>query len=367
MVTRRPTGQGIAVIGAGLAGAACARALARAGERVTVMESRTAAASGASGNPLGIFHHLYSKDHNLATQWSGYGVVCTRRWLDELAPIARTFGWGCLGKVCGVLQLTEDGHHLEHWDTQGGWIKPAAFVAACLADARDHGALIRCSAMVKRVDTDGVIYFADDQPESFDAVVVCAAQDLDTILADQTFGLNQIRGTVTSFTLPERLSAFSALPCVICASGYATPVIDGQMVVGASYERLPDGLPDPVSNLERLRVIDARLADVCATVPQSDRTSIRSATVDRMPLVGAVLDTSQALTPQMSQLHHLPRNPKVWVLGGLGSRGLTSAPLGAEVITAQLQGHAVPIDARLLKAVDPARFALRQHQRRARF
>ena len=367
MVTRRPGGQGIAVIGAGLAGAACDRALARAGERVTVIESGAAAACGASGNPLGIFHRLYSKDHNLASQWSDYGVVCTHRWLDELAPIARALGWGCLGKACGVLQLTEHGDHLEYWDTRGGWIKPGAFVAACLADAKDHGATIRFNVTVKRVDADGVIYFADDQPEAFDVIVVCAAQGMDTILPDHTFGLNQIRGTVTAFTLPSVGADSRALPCVICVSGYATPIIDGQMVVGASYERLPDGRPDPVSNLERLRVIDGRLADLCATVPQSDRTSIRSATIDRMPLVGAVLDITQALTPQMSQLHHLPRNPNVWVLGGLGSRGLTSAPLGAEVITAQLQGRAPPINSGLLRAVDPARFALRQHQRRARF
>jgi len=54
MVTRTD----IAVIGAGLAGAACARALARAGFRVTVFEAQGAPASGASGNPIAILHPL---------------------------------------------------------------------------------------------------------------------------------------------------------------------------------------------------------------------------------------------------------------------------------------------------------------------
>jgi tRNA 5-methylaminomethyl-2-thiouridine biosynthesis bifunctional protein len=52
------------------------------------------------------------------------------------------------------------------------------------------------------------------------------------------------------------------------------------------------------------------------------------------------------------------------VLGGLGSRGLSSAPLGAEIISAQLKGDPAPVPERLLAAVDPVRFALRRHQRR---
>ena len=70
MVTRTD----IAVIGAGLAGAACARALARAGLRVTVFESASGPATGASGNPIGILHPLVSKDHNLASQLVELGM-----------------------------------------------------------------------------------------------------------------------------------------------------------------------------------------------------------------------------------------------------------------------------------------------------
>jgi len=48
----------------------------------------------------------------------------------------------------------------------------------------------------------------------------------------------------------------------------------------------------------------------------------------------------------------------------LGSRGLSSAPLGAEIIAALIQGRQAPVSPRLLNAVDPVRFALRDHQRR---
>ena len=388
MVTRTD----IAVIGAGLAGAACARALARAGLRVTVFESASGPATGASGNPIGILHPLVSKDHNLASQLVEQGMATTLKWLDELTPIAQAKGIGILGESCGVLQLSDDASKLILWDPKGTWIKPQRFVQSCLLDAQSHGAQIYYDHTVTSISDDGELTFADGSIKLFDAVVVCNAYQMDILLARHELMLNAIKGTVSRYAVPEAYS----LACVMCASGYATPVVEGEMVVGASYERLPGAsgtvsgtvsdttletdqlLADPSSvnvsvdtserdeltNLDRLRVIDSRLADICAGLPAQDRTSIRSATLDRMPHVGRVLDPRVALAPSVSQLHQMPRNDRVWVLGGLGSRGLSFAPLGAEVIAAQLSGQALPISDRLARAVDPVRFALRRHQRR---
>lgn len=384
MVTRTD----IAVIGAGLAGAVCARALARAGLQVTVFESASSPATGASGNPIGILHPLVSKDHNLASQLVELGMATTLRWLDELTPIARAKGMAVLGESCGVLQLNDDATKLILWDPKGAWIKPQRFVQACLWDAQAHGARVYFDQTVTSI-TDGCdLTFANGSTKAFDAVVVCNAYQMDTLLARQDLMLNAIKGTVSRYSVPEAYS----LACVMCASGYATPVVEGEMVVGASYERLsgaagtvshatsgtdqmlaaPSSVnasvdaseSDELSNLDRLRIIDSRLADLCAGLSAQDRTSIRSATLDRMPHIGRVLDTRVALRPSVSQLHHMARNDRVWVLGGLGSRGLSFAPLGAEVIAAQILGRPLPISDRLARAVDPVRFALRRHQRR---
>jgi tRNA 5-methylaminomethyl-2-thiouridine biosynthesis bifunctional protein len=385
MVTR-DNPRHVAVIGAGLAGAACARALARAGLRVTVLEQAGEPASGASGNPIGILHRLVSKDYNLASQWIDLGLATTLRWVDALTPIAQSSGIGVIGTSCGVAQLTADASDLVLWDPKGAWIKPQRFVQACLADAQQFGASVRLNSGVRGVSGDGTLIFQDGSSEQFDAVVICTAQTMDLLLPKHGLSLNAIRGTVSRYVVPDQ----HALPCVVCASGYATPVIEGEMVVGASYERLPlvpaklsdtvsdtvsDTAPraldtdslgetDDMSNLDRLRIIDRRLADICAHLPAQDRTSIRSATLDRMPHVGRVLDTRVSLAPSVSQLHQMPRNDRIWVLGGLGSRGLSSAALGAELIAAQMMGTALPVPERLAHAVDPARFALRRHQRR---
>jgi tRNA 5-methylaminomethyl-2-thiouridine biosynthesis bifunctional protein len=358
MVTRRH----LAVIGAGLAGGACARALARSGFDVTVLESGGQPAQGASGNPIGILHVMKSRDYNLASQWVDLGTAKTLQWLEELQPLATDAGIGLLGHSCGVLQMDDEALDLICWDAMGAWVKPGRLVAACLADAKNHGAAVHFNTHVTSIDDAGRVTLAGSQTQLFDAVVVCSAHDMDRLLPRQTLMLNAIGGTVSSFSLDEEHS----LPCVICADGYATPVVEGEMVVGASYERDGDLTMEQTaqSNLAKLETISPKLAKLCATLPVTLRKSVRSATLDRMPHIGRVLDPDAPLTPSMSRLPQMPRASRTWVLGGLGSRGLTFAPLGAEVIAAQMRGQDPAVPERLLDAADPVRFALRRHQRR---
>ncbi len=371
----------VAVLGAGLAGACVARALAKDGHAVVVFDQASSAAQGASGNPIGILHPLVSKDRNLATRWVELGMATTLRWLEILSASSSE----PIGRICGVLEMSEDCTELVDWSPGGAWIRPERFVNACLLDAQQSGASIYFNHRVGAIAPDGKVSLTEKETGGtkvyeFDHIVVCLADAMEGLLSPYSLMLNSIRGTVSSYAV----DVADSLPCVICADGYATPVVDGAMVVGASYERLVespplgetsglvespirDEIPDPrtvLSNLDRLRNISPRLAEHCQGQRPVDRTSVRSATLDRMPHVGRVLDLSRPLTPQMSQIRHLPRCDRLWVLGGLGSRGLSSAPLGAEIISAQLKGVPAPVPERLLAAVDPVRFALRRHQRR---
>lgn len=371
----------IGIIGAGVAGASCARVFARAGFQVTLLESEDGSARGASGNPIGILHPLISKDFNLASQWIELGIQTSLRWLSELNALANAKDRGLVGEACGALQMNQDCSELGHWSSGGAWIKPARWVAVCLSDAERHGAKIFYCAKVLRVDPQAQVDVMVGGDESkiltykFDAVVFCNGAAMGSFLPNAHLRLNSIRGTISSYQIDPKYS----LPHIICAQGYATPVIEGEMVVGASYERLSsfsvdDGAGDADdrlsvefdsgSNLDRLRVISASLAARCADLEPSDRTSIRSATLDRMPHVGRLLDATVASTPSISRIEQMLRCERLWVLGGLGSRGLSTAALGAEMILAQMTGGALPVSARLAAAVDPTRFALRRHQRR---
>jgi tRNA 5-methylaminomethyl-2-thiouridine biosynthesis bifunctional protein len=460
MVTRKTSR--IMVVGAGLAGAACARALARAGLEVVLVEAGSAPAMGASGNPVGILHPFISKDNNLASQWFAAGMQTSLRWCQELAHDDRSQGHNpdqipdhtpghipshipsCttdpaseenpgLFKSCGVLQLAEseqealawsglpqkfgfDSEWLTYWPAdrvaqflsgqraikpaaaasagglwcaQGTWVRPAVFVARCLRDAQAHGArLIFNHRIESPQDLEAAL------ATEFDAVVLSAAQDIERLAPQAMLRLNAVRGAITAFT-PSAL-AVSGLPAIVCLDGYATPLIDGQVMVGATFERLTEeatSLPetrqeDAEENLKRLHKISPMLAQQCrqandvssaSTISSNSnsgglsniggvsgvsRVSIRSATHDRMPLVGRIADLSAPLLANISQITQMPRDPRIFVLGGLGSRGLASAPLGAEVIAALITGQTPALPQALLNSVDPVRFALRAHQRR---
>jgi tRNA 5-methylaminomethyl-2-thiouridine biosynthesis bifunctional protein len=50
----------------------------------------------------------------------------------------------------------------------------------------------------------------------------------------------------------------------------------------------------------------------------------------------------------------------LWVIGGLGSRGFTSAPLVAEVIAAELAQQPLPLRAELRARLQPQRLISRE-------
>jgi tRNA 5-methylaminomethyl-2-thiouridine biosynthesis bifunctional protein len=95
---------------------------------------------------------------------------------------------------------------------------------------------------------------------------------------------------------------------------------------------------------------------------------VRCASLDRLPLVGAMPDV-QALQQSMDvagkrrgrlALEDAPRQPGLYLLTALGSRGLSLAHWCASLLAGQIDdGSAAetPIEPDLIRALDPARFA----------
>jgi tRNA 5-methylaminomethyl-2-thiouridine biosynthesis bifunctional protein len=76
-------------------------------------------------------------------------------------------------------------------------------------------------------------------------------------------------------------------------------------------------------------------------------------------LVGRAPDPQAVLPARRDAPRLFPRQPGLYLLTGLGSRGLTSAALAGELIAAQIAGAPWPLEADLVDAVDPARLLLR--------
>ena len=62
---------------------------------------------------------------------------------------------------------------------------------------------------------------------------------------------------------------------------------------------------------------------------------------------------------RLEQSRWVPRQPGLYLLSALGSRGLIQAALGGDVLASWLTGSPIPAPASLLDAIDPGRFVAR--------
>ncbi len=378
------------VIGAGLAGAAACERLCARGWQVTLVERHPQAAMEASGNLAGITMPLLSKDDNVASRLSRAAYLFALRYWQQLGGV----GAAIEGAGCGVLHVAKDAAHAQlqaataaaqhlpphyaQWIEpasaaarfpglaphgawlfpQGGWIRPASACQAML-DA--------CGARLIRLFGAGSVTLerAGGQWRVRDAAGATLAQAATVILANgagaaglaQAAGLplDQVRGQVTHLVA----AALPDLGLVLCREAYATPPANGLCSVGATYDDDLDPALRASSQQQNLARVRSMLGDVSIGqgAPLRGRVGFRSVAPDRLPLVGALPDFEAPLGAE--RLRELPRQCGLYGLLGYASRGLTWAPLAAELLAATLEGEPLPLEAQLAAALDPGRFRLR--------
>jgi len=368
------------VIGAGLAGASAASALARQGWQVQVLDAAPAPALGASSLPAGLMAPHLSADDGLLSRLTRQGLLATRVELDRLSATGRLrpgLDWQADGTLehrvrhSRPVALPEQGAgasrpaHPEElataglpadataiWHPQAGWVRPSALVRAWLAEPGVH---FQGSTRVERL-VPGQADQADTRPtwqaqdESGRVVaeaqlVVIAAALGSAALAEDRLRLQPVRGQVswglrsTEDTLP---------PFPVNGSGHlltGVPLAEGlAWLTGSSYghgER--DTQPrqeDHAANLARIRALLPSAAEALAPAFADGTvqawTGVRCASTDRRPLVGLLA-------------------PGLWTLTALGSRGLTFAALCAALLASRVAGQGLPLPADLAAALDLAR------------
>ncbi|WP_310448786.1 bifunctional tRNA (5-methylaminomethyl-2-thiouridine)(34)-methyltransferase MnmD/FAD-dependent 5-carboxymethylaminomethyl-2-thiouridine(34) oxidoreductase MnmC [Sulfuritalea sp.] len=384
------------VIGAGLAGIAISERLANRGWQIELFERHGAPAQEASGNPSGILLPHLAKDDALAARLSRACYLYALRRFADLADLR----WS----PCGVLQVARDAAHeslqratvdqlglppdfaaffeqdaaaaligrpLAHggwWFPGGGWVNPASVCSALLAAAGD--------AVDAHFDTEvSSLRRTADGWQAFDAagrmladaahVVLANAHDANRLLA-QALPLTPIRGQVSYLPPAIADAMMPPLHHVICRSGYITPPQAGTVCIGASFDSGDSDLrirtADHAGNLQRLdELLPGAATDIDAALLDG-RVGLRAATPDRLPLIGTLPDTS-AIVGNAATLEKLPRLKGLHALLGLSARGMVWAPLAAELLASQLAGDPLPVERELARAVDPARFHLRDLRR----
>ena len=379
-----------AVVGAGLAGAGVAAALARRGWQVSVLDMAESAAAGASGLPVGlVFPHVSSDDCHLS-RLSRAGV---RLMLQHARALLRPGqDWGASGvlerQTHGKPQVPKDWpadasvwswpadadaqtqagvpNAPALWHASAAWIRPARLIQAWLAQpgVRFQGGarvtrLRRCTAGWELLDPHGQPLCQAEQVVLANA---CAMQEL---LADLAQGdadwaarlqrmpaCHGMRGLLSwaahADTDPQVV--FPSVPVNGAGSVIAQVPHAGSPAwfVGSSYQ--PQAQPERsdadnhARNLAHLEQLLPELAQALAPAWADKRLqswkASRCVSADRLPLVGALQADATA---------------GLWLCSALGSRGLSLSVLCAELLAAQMQAEPWPVEAELARALQALR------------
>lgn len=328
----------VVVLGAGIAGAATAAALAEWGCRVVVID--TPAVPPASGVPLALMAPYPTRARDPLTRLRGRGLATTRAWLARLEQDGLDSG----RRLDGVLLVPARPRDRQRRDrfietawtrrvtpadafaltgvtppesavlhARGGCVDPTAFASALLRSAgpRVHRLQAHVAALERHGDRWRALDATGGAIATAASVVVAAGYQSVRFAPAAAECLTPLRGQATAFAAtPET----QALRCAVSHGGYILPAVDRIHWVGATATRDDtDARPrdaDDQENAQRL----LQLWPDLELPPMADRfVAIRATTGTRLPMIGAVGDG-------------------FWLNAGHGSHGLLTAPLAGRMI-----------------------------------
>lgn len=366
--------QHILVIGAGLAGATTARALAERGCQVTVVDPDGIAAH-ASGNLAGVVYSTPSAHLTPQNRFYQQSYGHALRWLNRFGFPAQSQD----GNLNGVIQHYVDERQQDKLEqamatgawpqellqphgekavqlTGGGYLRPARWCQHLL----DHPAISQFPARVTSIEegTPARVTLQDGATLSADAVVLCTAGQSQSLPGLGWLPLKHIRGQVSYCQATEASRRWQQAQC---HGGYLTPTLDDLHCVGATFKLHEDHTyatdSDDAENLaqlkhylptlwqelggEHIQIVDRRVAFRCQSI-------------DFLPLCGP-------LPVATDNPHRLAQG--LYLNVAHGSRGITGTPLCAELIADMICGQPLPADQEIIDALAPARFIVRKRKK----
>lgn len=348
-----PVPADIVILGAGIAGAALARAFAAQGRAVEVIEAEDAGAGASGFDAALVTPRLDVGDADLAAGFAQAleragqlydaidGAVLARgvlqlpgreRDIDRHARIAEQPIW-----QEGHMRVLSPGEVSDHVgqpiDTPGllmadaRVVRPHSILAAWLPKTPTRATVAR----IAREPRGWVLYDPDGAVIRRTACLILAGgAGTAALLPD--LPLQPVRGQV-------EVAPGIAAPPPMAWGGYTVPTGDG-LLFGATHDRDDTGTEVRGTDTARNRAMLAdRFPELAARLEEGairSRAATRATTPDRLPWAG-----------QMEE--------GLYVLGGLGSRGFCLAPLLAEHIAAQVLERPSPVPAAMARRFAPSR------------
>ncbi|TRW49330.1 bifunctional tRNA (5-methylaminomethyl-2-thiouridine)(34)-methyltransferase MnmD/FAD-dependent 5-carboxymethylaminomethyl-2-thiouridine(34) oxidoreductase MnmC [Aliidiomarina halalkaliphila] len=378
----------IAIIGNGIAGANLAWSLRHFPGDMTIIGEQEPA-SGASGNPQGAVYPLLQANWTPTSAFYSSAFVYARQRYLSLTPeyshfqglidyVSNTKQYPRLRKMKNIAgypkalftartaaQLAQHtkvpiglagGHH-----PLAGWIEPAATVNAllqCTIRFRQqqgrvtHTCFQHQVTRVSRAGQQWAIEYEHHPALTVSHVVIANGERVPELLPQTTIPIRPVRGQITRVRASH--SSLSGLSQVLCRGGYVVPALDGAVCIGATFDKSrADAKLLDTDHDKNIEMLHEQFGISCTRTDVIDgRASVRATTPDHLPVAGALQqgdDASGCWQPL----------PNIYLLSGLGARGLTSAPLAAELIASRILQQPAPIARHLQESLCPMRFAKR--------
>ena len=401
--------QQVSIIGGGIASACAAYALTKAGVKVNVYCQDFSIAQGASSNniaalyPLihqqaddislfyqqafeqavGFYKHISEQGFKFDHDWCGLLEISYKKALDlrqqhfEHSPV-----WPkSLVQSIDKTKASELANiALEHgglFFPKAGWIAPAQLVKQVFKAAESTNRLrvetgCKINSVSQKVDGKWLLH-TDKKDYQTNVVIYCGgAQGIPLNLIEQ-LPLTSVRGQVSNMISNDKIANLST---VICHKGYLTPANNNLHCIGATFQKNSfDTERKAEDDQFNLAMLDKCLPNVTqwqTTDIISSKARLRCMTPDHLPMVGAMPD----IVAHKQQYPHLSKDKRwrynelapvisnLYMLTGLGARGLCTAPLLADILTADICGTPYPLNNEQLFNLAPNRFIIRDIIRR---
>lgn len=415
-----------AIIGGGIAGCTTANALAQRGWQVTLYEKASTLAAGASGNPQGIIYPRLSPEVSYLSRFNlsallfatgFYGQFWDQNTVkaNDKITATETLTTTTSGSRCGVLVLPEtpseqvvfakiannfkscEGFVYQLNNTQIkalsglplhaksalyfpslGWVEPRKVCEQLVRHPNIRVEQSHINEISLDVVNDKWQLQTANQTTTHSAktVVIATSHHTRAFKVSEHLPLKAIRGQISSV---PATNTSRALKTVICGTGYLSPASDDRHTFGATYnlDTTSDQvrIEDHLLNLETLNKTDASLTTALATPEASalsGRASLRCTTPDYLPLVGPA-PVFEEFAEDFAALRNdaradIPHSGNYWpglyLHCGLGSRGFTYAPLGAELLADIINKDTPCLPRDLQIALHPGRFIIRDLKRK---
>ena len=399
--------QDIGIIGGGIASLCTAISLVKHGAKITIYCEDEQTALNASGNKQGAFYPQLSDDNNRNIRFYIHAFAYGHQFLQwaiqqqiefehefcgvalcaynekaesKLNKIAELNLPSDLYQSLSQSELSEKvGLPLPFGGAfipQGAWLAPRQLVQHTFAFLEKQGVQIKTLQKVtalSQTEHGWQITTAENETFCHEVVVLANGHKLTEFEETQKLPLYPVRGQVSQIPTSANLLK---LKTVLCYDGYLTPVDQAKTshCIGASHVRdnatREFSLTEQQENQQKIQQnIPEEWTKEVDTSGNLARIGVRCSVRDLTPMMGAVPHFSAQQT-QYQNLFNLRRRkqpieqaenyPNLYLIGALGSRGLTSAPFLGETLTSLIYGEPLPMSEDLIHNLMPNRSWIRR-------